>query len=198
MERSHVKPIDAAGFEAKFRLNIDPWNYRLSPFEAFKRHMLLRACGDRMYGRGLELGCAIGETSHHLAPRCLRLLAVDSSPTAIAEARRKYGDHPRLSFDEARLPEAMPRGPFDLIVASEIGYYLPPQGLTALLRAIARELAPSGRVVLLHHLSNFDDAAQLPFLAQRRMVDFLKQGMSQVFRQRHRCFEAVAFRKARR
>ena len=52
--------IDAEGFEAKFRENIDPWNYVGSSFEAHKRAVLLRACGIRHYGRGLELACAIG------------------------------------------------------------------------------------------------------------------------------------------
>ena len=79
------KIIDPAGFEAKFRENIDPWNYAASPFEAYKRAVLLRACGTRRYGRGLELACAIGVTTQMLAPRCLRLLAIDSSATALKE-----------------------------------------------------------------------------------------------------------------
>lgn len=190
-----MRPIDIAGFEAKFRQNIDPWDYRSSPFEAFKRGVLLRACGDRLHGRGLELACAIGENSSRLASRCLRLLAVDSSLTALAEAQRNFGKQPRLQFAQARLPQGMPRGPFDLIVASEIGYYLPVGQLTMLLRAMARELAPGGRVVLLHHFSPFDDAAQPPFLAQRRMTAFFGRTMRVVFRERHMRFEAAAFQK---
>ncbi len=173
-------------------------DYGSSPFEAFKRRVLLRACGDRIHGRGLELACAIGENSRLLAPRCLRLLAVDSSPTAIREAERRYGERPHLRFDVAPLPQAMPRGPFDLIVASEIGYYLPLRQLQMLLRLMARELAPGGRVVLLHHLSAFDDAAQLPFLAQQRMARFFGRMMPPVFHERHARFDASAFRKALR
>ena len=37
-----MKPIDVAGFERKFRENIDPWNYASSPFERFKRRVLIR------------------------------------------------------------------------------------------------------------------------------------------------------------
>ena len=40
--------IDPEGFEAKFQENIDPWNYATSPFEAYKRRILLRACGTRL------------------------------------------------------------------------------------------------------------------------------------------------------
>ena len=87
--------IDPAGFEAKFRENIDPWNYAASPFEAYKRAVLLHACGTRPFGRGLELACAIGETTRMLAPRCLRLLAVDSSATALKEATRRTSGAPQ-------------------------------------------------------------------------------------------------------
>jgi trans-aconitate methyltransferase len=84
-----MKPIDPVGFERKFQNNIDPWNYSTSPFERYKRSVLLRDCGTGTYGRGLELACAIGETTRYLAARCLRLLAIDSSPTALREAKRR-------------------------------------------------------------------------------------------------------------
>ena len=84
-----MKAIDVAGFERKFRENIDPWDYTNSQFEHFKRDVLLRACGHGKHGRALELGCAIGETTRSLAPLCLRLVALDGSTTAIAEAKRR-------------------------------------------------------------------------------------------------------------
>ena len=90
--------IDPAGFETKFRENIDPWNYAASPFEAYKRTVLLHACGTRPFGRGLELACAIGETTRMLAPRCLRLLAVDSSATALKEAARRTTAHRNVTL----------------------------------------------------------------------------------------------------
>jgi hypothetical protein len=66
-----MRPIDVAGFERKFSENIDPWDYTNSRFEHFKRNTLLRACGHGKHGRALELGCAIGETTRHLAPLCV-------------------------------------------------------------------------------------------------------------------------------
>lgn len=192
-----MKPIDPAGFEKKFQEDVDPWNYRASPFEAFKRRVLLHACGDRVFGRGLELACAIGETSRLLAPRCLHLLAVDSSPTALAQAREHHGRVPNLVFAQAELPGALPRGPFDLIVASEIAYYLAPRRLDALLAGIEQALAPGGRVVVLHHLRPFGDAAQLPILAQRRMQDVLGRTMPKTGHARHARFEVAGFRKPR-
>lgn len=169
--------IDPAGFEAKFRDSIDPWNYAASRFEAVKRGVLLHACGSRRYGRGLELACAIGETTRTLAPRCLRLFAIDSSATAIAEARRRTAQHPNVTLRQALLPRQMPRGPFDLIVASEILYYLPPNDFRDLIGRLYRALAPGGRVVILHHLKDFGDAAIRPKLAQARAVTLLRRHM---------------------
>lgn len=190
-----MKPIDAKGFEEMFRAGIDPWGYRTSAFEGFKRRVLLHACGDRTFGRAVELACAIGETSHALAPRCLRLLAIDSSRTAIRYAVKHHGRTPRLRFAEAELPAQMPSGPFDLIVVSELVYYLSLRALRDLLRRLTRATAPGGRIVVLHHLVPFADAAQLPALAQRRTLACLKRTFAPVHRYRTGRFEAVTMQR---
>lgn len=188
-----MKPIDPEGFERLFRTSIDPWNYRSSPFEAHKRQVLLRACGARVYGRGLELACANGETTLRLERQCLRLDAVDASPTAVAAATRRTEGLTRVTVAVRQLPEEMPRGPFDLIVVSELVYYLAPNALRRLMTGIEAALAPGGRVVLLHHLRRFADAAQVPALAHAAAGRRLSRSMRPVFVERHARFEAVAF-----
>ena len=189
-----TRPIDPEGFEAMFRRDADPWNYARSPFEAFKRGVLLRACSDRMFGRGLELACANGEASRALARRCLRLLAVDASATAVAEARRRVPD-PRITFAVARLPEEAPFGPFDLIVASEILYYMPRRDMDELLNRLAGALAPRGRMVVLHHTIPFDDAAQPPRRAQDAARAQLSESLRPVVARQYRRFHVAAFVK---
>jgi SAM-dependent methyltransferase len=190
-----VKPINPEGFEQRFRDNIDPWDYTSSRFEAFKRAVLLRACGCRTYGRGLELGCAIGETTRRLAPRCLRLLSIDSSPAALAEAVRRNAATSWVTFRRCLLPREIPRGPFDLIVVSEIAYYLPRCVLDDFLRRIFEAAAPAGRIVFLHHLTRFADAAVVPHLAHSRIVSTFNRWTQPAFHQRHARFDAVAFTK---
>lgn len=192
MRRAVIGP---AGFEAKFRENIDPWDYATSPFEAHKRAVLLRACGPRHFGRGLELACAIGEATRALAPRCLRLLAVDASPTALEEARRRVGARRNVTLRQALLPRDAPRGPFDLIVVSEILYYLKPNDLRLLLLRLQRSLARGGRLVVLHHLRDFDDAAIRPRMAQDRAARTLRKHMTPAFFHQTARFQAVAFER---
>lgn len=185
--------IDPAGFEVRFREDIDPWNYATSSFEAYKRGILLRACGTRLYGRGLELACAIGETTRVLTPKCLRLLALDASPTALDEARRRIGGRRNVSFMLARLPREMPCGPFDLIVASEIFYYLKLNDLRLLLLRLERALALGGRLVILHHLRDFHDAAIRPRMAQERAFRAMYKRMTLTFFHQTERFQAAAF-----
>jgi SAM-dependent methyltransferase len=188
--------IDAAGFEAMYQHDIDPWNYAASPFEAYKRGVLLRACGPGPFGRALELACGTGATSRALASRCLRLTALDSSATAIAEARRAAGEGSRVAYRRGLLPRDMPRGPFDLIVASEILYYLRPEDLRRLLCRMEDSLAPGGRIVLLHHLIDFDDAATRPRRAQAlAAAAFRRAGLRPAFRRDAGRFQAAAFVK---
>jgi SAM-dependent methyltransferase len=172
-----MKPINVEGFERKFQKNIDPWNYTYSPFERFKRGVLLRACGLTKHGRVLELGCANGETTLALRRISLRLLAVDGSVTAIAEARRRLAVSDHVRFSHVILPEEMPHGPFDLIVISEIAYYLSQHRLSRLGWQVAASLAPGGRVVVLNHRRQFDDAAQHPALAHRRLISDLQRSL---------------------
>ena len=187
-----MRPIDPDGFEALFRQDVDPWNYARSPFEAYKRDRLLRACGDRVYGRGLELACANGETTRRLAKRCLRLLAVDSSETAVKEAARRTAGLRNVAVKQALLPSQTPQGPFDLIVASEILYYLSCSDLLALLGQLQQALAPGGRLVILHHVIAFADARQPPALAQRRAKTFLTKTLPLVLEARETRFEVFA------
>jgi SAM-dependent methyltransferase len=172
-----MKPIDVAGFERKFRENLDPWNYASSPFERFKRRVLIQACGLTKHGRVLELGCANGETTRALARLSLRLLAVDGSVTAIAAAKARFAGNTQVSFSCLTIPEQMPRGPFDLIVISELAYYLPAHRLLLLGRRVLASLAPGGRVVVLNHRRMFDDAAQHPALAHRRLILYLERSL---------------------
>lgn len=191
-----MKAIDPEGFEAMFRGDVDPWNYGASPFEAFKRQALLRACGDRVRGRTLELACANGETTLALAPLSLSLLALDSSPTVIAEAARRTAHLPRVETRQAVLPQDMPRGHFDLVVVSEILYYLAPRDADLLMARLVE--VTCGRIVIVHHLKDFADAAQKPARAQRAARRFFGRRMAEVFHERHGRFEVLAFDASRR
>jgi 2-polyprenyl-3-methyl-5-hydroxy-6-metoxy-1,4-benzoquinol methylase len=141
----------AAVFEAVYAGNADPWGYEKSAYEAQKYRATLRIVGRRRFAAGFEAGCSIGVLTGALGRRCKRLLAVDCASAALAQARRNTREQPHISFGRAMLPKDWPRGQtFDLIVFSEILYYLSPADARLVARRCAASLRPGGQVVLVN------------------------------------------------
>ena len=128
----------------------DPWGFRDRWYEKRKRALTLAALPQERYARGFEPGCAIGVLTEALAERCDELLATDVDPTALASARERLADHPHVQVQELAVPDRWPPGDRDLIVVSELGYYLGPADLAALATRCAASLAPGGTLLLCH------------------------------------------------
>ena len=142
--------MGAAYFEALYAAEQDPWGFATSPYERAKYDRTLAALGGRRFARGLEVGCSIGVLTARLAERCDRLLAVDVAATAVARARERLAAAPGVTVERRSLPEEMPEGPFDLIVASEVLYYWDAALLGRGWRALRDALAPGGSLLAVH------------------------------------------------
>lgn len=116
--------FSAERFEQIYAAQPDPWEYETSDYERAKYRHTLAAIGDARYAHALEVGCSIGVFTSLLAECCRRVTAIDFSPRALALARRRLAAHPDVCVREAQFPRQVPRGPFDLIVCSEVLYYL--------------------------------------------------------------------------
>ena len=132
-------------FEGLYAESDDPWNFESSEYER-----TLEALGGSRFGRALEAGASIGVFTEMLAGRCDELLAVDVSEQAVAEARKRLSGREHVRVERRTLPEEMPDGPFDLIVASEVLYYFTRGEMLATLVAFERELAPGGALLAVH------------------------------------------------
>jgi SAM-dependent methyltransferase len=147
--------IPPSYFEAKYRADIDPWGFRTSQYEQQKYQATIDALSRRRYQRALELGCGIGILSAKLAARCDRLLALDASETAIAEANRQ--NLANVDFDAACLPTDFPTGHFDLIVLSEFLYYFSATDLKVVAQRCVDALDQRGEMILCHWLGDTDN-----------------------------------------
>jgi SAM-dependent methyltransferase len=160
---------DPGVFERVYAEDEDPWRYRDSPYEVAKRRATLAALGRRRYRSGFEAGCSIGILTRGLARRCARLLAVDFADAALAGARQACRGLPQVRFRRAVLPRDWPRGQsFDLIVYSEILYYLGAPDLARLARRSAASLRPGGEVLLV----NWTGATDSPLTGARAAEGF--------------------------
>lgn len=147
-------------FEALHRAKGDPWSVRTRWYERRKRSITCAVLPGESYGRGFEIGCSIGELSALLAERCETLVSVDSAPTAVALATERTADLANVAIRRMRIPDEWPDGLFDLIVVSEVAYYLAADQWAATVDRIVGSLAEGGQVVLCHWMGHADDFAQ--------------------------------------
>ena len=140
--------MNAAAFETRYREHPDPWGYRAREYERAKYLATLDACGPGPFRAALELGGSIGIFSALLAPRCETLTTLDFAPTAVREARRTLRSHPQAHAQLAEIPAGIPEGPFDLVVAGEVLYYLSADALEHTIDRLGDVM--SRRLVIVH------------------------------------------------
>lgn len=128
----------------------DPWAFETSPYEAGKYARTLAALPRERYGSALEIGCSIGVLTARLAERCAQLLSLDVSARALERARQRCANLPQVRFEQRRLPQQFPAGTFDLIVTSEVLYYLGQADLQDLLGRCVRALGAGGQLLCVH------------------------------------------------
>ena len=148
--------LDSAYFEDVYARSPDPWGFRTSPYERGKYQATLDVLPRPRYGSVLEVGCSIGVFTRLLAGRCDAVLALDASARALVEARRDDADLAHVAFREATLPGDFPDGRYDLVVLSEVLYYLSGADLDRLAGLCVDALAPGGQMVLCHWLGETD------------------------------------------
>ena len=137
-------------FDQLFAINDDPWAFRQRWYERRKRALTLAVLTRPRYASVFEPGCANGELSFELAPRCDRLLCCDTASAAVALARSRLLGFAHAQVQQSRLPEQWPAGQFDLIVFSELCYYLDADDLSALVDRARASLTGNGQVLACH------------------------------------------------
>lgn len=155
------KPQDLADhFEALFRDDTDPWQTRIRWYERRKRALTLAALPKERYGHAFEPGCGAGELTLALAQRCDHVVASDASAAAVRQARATLVSTVNVSLRQARMPDDWPAGRFDLILLSELGYYLREDELATLADACRVALIPGGALVACHWRRSAGDMLQ--------------------------------------
>jgi SAM-dependent methyltransferase len=141
------KRTPAARFEALYEDSPDPWNYSSSEYERDKYAATLAAVGEGPYDRALEVGCSIGIFTAMLAPRCRELVAMDFSARALELARPRLAALGNVELVAGAFPEQAPARDWELIVCSEVLYYLDRPALASALEWLRARLAGGARVV---------------------------------------------------
>jgi SAM-dependent methyltransferase len=141
----------------------DPWGYT-NEYESTKYKQTLDALPKGRFSRALELACAEGHFTRDLAGRVEHLIATDISPTALLRARERCGDRENVEFMRLNLLEDAIPGQFDLIVCSEVLYYVEDRAkLGEIAHRVARHLKDDGWLVMTHANLVVDEPAATGF-----------------------------------
>ena len=137
---------DAAYFDDLYSSGADPWNLADSWYERRKRSVLLASLPREHFRRAFEPGSARGDLSIGLVERVDELWCAESSAAAIEVARRRLPGS--VHIERLHIPEGWPSGRFDLIVLSEVGYYV--EDLDQLVSCIDQSLDDDGVLAMVH------------------------------------------------
>ncbi len=147
---SAEKTNPRAHFEELFSKSPDPWNYT-NPYEQIKYEQTLSLIPDEPIEKALELACAEGHFTVQLAPRVKHLLAADISQIALRRAAERCNNLKNVAFQCLDITKDPIPGQFDLIVCSEVLYFV---GDRSKLRTTAEKLAdclnPGGYLLMAH------------------------------------------------
>lgn len=119
--------------EKGFRENTHKWNKPATSEYQKKRFAIIKEMAESVHPKHiLDIGCGTGYLTEELAKVTSNITGIDVSKTAIEQAQKRL---PEITFYEGSLNELgdirnelkIPGRPFDLIVASEILYYIKDQ-----------------------------------------------------------------------
>lgn len=157
-------------FDALYEASPDPWAFETSAYERAKYAATLDALPAPRYRKALEVGGSIGVLTQLLAARCDALVAMDPARRALERARARCRALPQVRFVEGQAPGDWPPGRFDLVMLSEVIYYLDRRDVARLAGRVAGSMAHGGHVELVHWVRATDyplsgDAASELFIA---------------------------------
>ncbi|MDR6521043.1 class I SAM-dependent DNA methyltransferase [Variovorax atrisoli] len=146
-------------FDGMYAASEDPYAVRQRWYEIRKRALLLAALPQPRYRRAYEPGCGTGELTQALSQRCDHLLASDFSPQAVEIACRSTRALTNVQVVQHILPAQWPRdaGRFDLIVLSEVGYFLDRDEMRRVAECCQASLEADGTLVACDWRPDFDE-----------------------------------------
>lgn len=144
------RTLGSGYFEGMYVEDEDPWEFASSAYEAAKYEATLEALPRDRYGKVLELGCSIGVFTEMLAGRVESLVGIDASESAVARAVKRCGHLENVELRVGFVPEDWPEGEFDLIIVSEVAYYLSSEDLGRLFGLVVGSLMTGGEVLMVH------------------------------------------------
>lgn len=178
------KSLNSEYFENVYAANEDPWNFETSEYEAAKYSVTIASLPKDKYESALEIGCSIGVLTQLIAKKCLRLLATDVSRKAIDQASRRCIELDNVSFQLLTFPKQIPDGRYDLIIISEVAYYLSYNDWEYAIKILLEKIITGGHIVLVHWLPEVHDYPQTGDEVHNSFKEFMENRMINIYADR--------------
>ena len=188
--------LDAEYFKGVYDANEDPWNFETSEYEAKKYAATIAALPQRHYQDVLEIGCSIGVLTQLLAQKSSRLLATDISDKALDMAKKRCRNLNNVSFRKLNFQNELPENQFDLIMVSEVAYYLSSHDWEITLQNLYGRLKVEGTIVLVHWLPEVHDYPQTGDEVHQSFEKLMKDKMTNVFHSRAETYRIDVWTKS--
>jgi predicted TPR repeat methyltransferase len=144
-------------FDAVYASSADPWRLAERWYEERKYAITMAMLPDRRYRHAFEPGCSVGVLTEKLIDRCDRVTSCDVSQAALDATRDRVGERGGLELRRLSLDADWPAEAFDLVVVSEVAYYLVVDTLRGFLARDCARLAAGTTVVAAHWRHAVDD-----------------------------------------
>lgn len=148
-------------FDQVWALGDDPWEHGSRWYETRKYDLTASALPRPRYDRSFEPGCGAGFLTRRLGARSARHLAMERHPRGVRATAERTRHLPGVTVVQGCIPFDWPDGSFDLIVLSEILYYLGDDALDEVLRRAFASLAAGGDLVAVHYRRRVEDHVRL-------------------------------------
>jgi len=191
LNRLRATGTAAEAFDRLYREASDPYASALPQYRYQRRkyRALLSILPKRQYGNALDIGCGLGVFSRALAPYAERVLGIDVSPHAVAQAEELSRELGNVRFEQGDIQTFERPGAFDLVVLADVIYYLSSlsdESVAAIAKHLAALLQPGGLLLLVnHYFFGIDPASRMT----RRIHDtFRGESALAVVNERRRAF----------
>ncbi len=137
-------------FRAMYEAEPDPWKFATSDYERRKYQATVAALPMRYPARVFEAGCSIGVLTRMLAPLAGHVMAADVDARTLERAAEACAGLSNIAFRRMVLPGEWPAGRFDLMLFSEVLYFMSRDDVARTAQLAMSGLSDAGGIVLVN------------------------------------------------
>lgn len=144
-------------FEEMYAASSDPWRLADRWYEERKYAITMAVLPHPRYRHAFEPGCSVGVLTSLLVDRCDQVTAWDVAQGALDATRERAAGRGNLMLSRSSIDLEWPTADVDLVVLSEVAYYLSAGALRETLDRECARLAPGTTIVCAHWRHRVDD-----------------------------------------